>query len=409
MTKVLPFQSARGDASTLHHWIKPWLFSILILPQGIYLGFISTVLPFLLSRASVPVDRIARTTSLLSIPWILCFLWAPLVDTLLRRRAWLVLSACAVAFCLCFGLPLAKAGNVTLLLLPGIGGAVAGSIVLTACGGLIVTTLSDPAQAKASAWYEAGKLTGSAISAALLIWLAIHVSTIYLDSAVAVLVAVPALAAFTIFEVPPQKSTLLKTRVSEIGSEINALVRIPAKGWGILLLASPVGTASAIALLPAVASRYGVGSNGVIWVNGIGGGVLLALGAICSTLLPDSWNRRITYIGAGLSNALASMILLSFNKPWGYFVGTILYLSTAGLCWARFAALVAEIVGPSRPNAAARYSIVATAGNIPLVYMVFLDGIGFKHFGIGGLFAMDAGGNLILALIFVLFRVFHHK
>jgi hypothetical protein len=50
------------------HWPKPWLFALLILPLGIYTGFIWTPLPFLLSSSGVTVDRIARLEALLFLP-----------------------------------------------------------------------------------------------------------------------------------------------------------------------------------------------------------------------------------------------------------------------------------------------------------------------------------------------------
>lgn len=43
----------------VHRWPAPWLFGVLILPLGIYVGYFSTALPFLLSKAGVPVEEIA--------------------------------------------------------------------------------------------------------------------------------------------------------------------------------------------------------------------------------------------------------------------------------------------------------------------------------------------------------------
>ena len=54
-------------------WPTPWVFGVLILPLGVYVGYFSTALPFLLSRAGVSVDEIARIGSLLYVPPILMF------------------------------------------------------------------------------------------------------------------------------------------------------------------------------------------------------------------------------------------------------------------------------------------------------------------------------------------------
>src|SRR6266478_1564019 len=78
-------------------WPAPWLFGLLTLPLGVYVGFIWTALPLLLSQAGLTIRQIARINALLQVPPILLFLWTPVVDVKLRRRTWLVLGASATA------------------------------------------------------------------------------------------------------------------------------------------------------------------------------------------------------------------------------------------------------------------------------------------------------------------------
>jgi len=49
----------------------------------------------------------------------------------------------------------------------------------------------------------------------------------------------------------------------------------------------------------------------VMWINGIGGGALLALGSLFGAIIPGDWDRRLTYAAAGLTNALATCVLLA--------------------------------------------------------------------------------------------------
>jgi hypothetical protein len=67
--------------------------------------------------------------------------------------------------------------------------------------------------------------------------------------------------------------------------------------WSTLLLGASGGTGAAQSLLLAITSHYGVGASGVMWTNGVGGGVMLALGALCGALVPGDWDRRLTYAG----------------------------------------------------------------------------------------------------------------
>ena len=128
---------------------------------------------------------------------------------------------------------------------------------------------------------------------------------------------------------------------------------------------------------------------------------MLGLGSLCGVLIPGDWDRRLTYAGAGLTNALAVFVLLSASRPSVYLSGTVLYMITEGFCWARFSALTVEIVGVETRDASTLYSVLSAAGTIPLLYMIRLDGFGFSKFGTHGLLWMDAAGNLLVFAVVI--------
>jgi hypothetical protein len=183
---------------------------------------------------------------------------------------------------------------------------------------------------------------------------------------------------------------------SPIGKELSAVVRSPVRRWSTLLLLAPGGTGAAQTLLPAIASHYGVGTSGVMWMNGVGGGVMLALGSLSGSLIPGDWDRRLTYAAAGLANAVAAIVLLGAYRPSVYSVGTAFYLATEGLCWARSIALMVEIVGVDTLDASTLFSVLNAAVTIPVLYMIKLDGVGFSRFGTRGLLWTDAGANVLV-------------
>ncbi len=123
---------------------------------------------------------------------------------------------------------------------------------------------------------------------------------------------------------------------------------------------------------------------------------MLALGSLSGALIPGNWDRRLTYAAAGLTNALAVLVLLVANHPSVYLVGTAAYLATEGLCWARSIALMVEIVGVETRDASALYSVLNAIVTIPLLYMIRLDGFGFSKFGMHGLLWTDAAANLLV-------------
>ncbi|HEV2288624.1 MAG TPA: MFS transporter [Candidatus Acidoferrales bacterium] len=390
---------------------SPWLFSLLILPLGIVVvGFNFTAFPLLLAQAGVPVDRIASISSIINLPGVIGFLFAPIVDIKFRRRTWLVLASFGTALSACLYFPLIGASHLILMTALVLAGGLITFLVGAACGGLIVKTLSESAQSKAAGWMMAGQLGGGALGAAVILWLAARVPVATVGVCVAILVALPGLVAFTIAEPSPQPSAWFQGRLPQIGKELWAVVRSPERRWGTLLLLAPGGTGAAQILLPAVASHYGVGTSGVMWMNGVGGGALLALGSLGGALIPGNWDRRFTYAAAGLTNALAAFVLLVANRPSIYLAGTALYLVTQGLCWARSTALVVEIVGVETGDASTLYSVLNAIVTIPLLYMIRLDGFGFGRFGMHGLLWIDAGANLLVfGVVAVVFMAYGLK
>jgi MFS transporter, PAT family, beta-lactamase induction signal transducer AmpG len=388
-------------------WPAPWVFSLLILPLGIIVGFKTTPLPFLLARAGVPVDRIARVTSLVGLPGVFVCLWAPIADIKLRRRTWLAIAAFATALSFCIYVPLVGAAHVNLMTALILAGGVADSLVAAACGGLIVRALSIPDQAKASAWFQVGLLGGGALGGAAVMWLAARLPLFLVGAVVAVLIALPGFFAFTIPEPPPLPSPWFQGRFRQIGRELWAVVRLPERRWGTLLLLAPGSTGAAAYLLPAIASHYGVGANGVMWINGLAGGLVVALGALCGAFVPSDWDRRLTYVGAGMTNGLAALVLLAMNRPSVYLMGTLLYLVTSGLCGARWTALMVEIVGSDTRDASTVYGALNAVASISIFYMIWLDGVGFHKFGTHGLLWTDAGANLLVfAVVASVFAIY---
>jgi PAT family beta-lactamase induction signal transducer AmpG len=388
-------------------WPTPWVFSLLILPLGMYVGFIWTALPFLLSRAGVPVEQIARIGALLQLAPILMFLWTPIVDVKLRRRTWLVIAASVTALCMWVACSLLGGSHLKMLTAFLLGGGVFVALVMASCGGLMITMLSASEQSKASAWNQAGNFGGGVLGAAVVLWLIDRFSLPLVGLAAAALVALPAYVALTIAEPLPRSSPWLRGRLSEIRREGLAVLRSPKRRWSVLLLIAPGSTCAAQPLLPALASHYGVGGTGVMWTNGVAGGIVLALGSLSGVLVPGDWDRRLTYAGAGLTNALGAIVLLLANRPSVYFWGTLLYLLTTGFCNARYVALILDIVGTEGHDTSTWYAALTAVGNIPIASMIWFEGKTFQSFGTHGLLWTDAAANLVVFAIVALVFATH--
>lgn len=141
------------------------LIGALYFTQGIPLGLAMEALPGLLRQQGAPLDRLAFLP-LVGLPWVLKFLWAPLVDNrwsprLGRRRSWVLPMQGLVLVCLLGAAALGLSGDtagpaVVLFALASLASATQD----TATDGLAVERFAGPDLARANGLQVAGTMTG---------------------------------------------------------------------------------------------------------------------------------------------------------------------------------------------------------------------------------------------------------
>ena len=177
-----------------------------------------------------------------------------------------------------------------------------------------------------------------------------------------------------------------------------------------LVVVFPMSSGAAVGLLPGVAREYGVNGEHVAWVNGLGGALLMAGGSLAATLIPARVRAAVAYLSVGLVNAGALGVLwLGPLLPSTYYVGLTLYLFTIGTGYAMFTAVVLEFLGRSGKSGSGRYSIINSLGNVPVLYMLVLDGWGGEKWGARGLAGTEAVVGAVGALILLAYFVTRKK
>jgi len=380
----------------------PWIFGITVLPYGVFFGFITIAMPYLLRNAGVSVERIAGVSALALTPPVWYFLWAPLADVGFNKRAWLVLMSALSAGCLGAALwqPLtANLGHFVALI---IGGSILSTIVGAANGGLMAVTMPDTHRGRAGGWFQAGYTGGGALGAGFMLWLSPSVSTRTVALTGALMIFLPSLAAFLVPE-PDSPHKPGKELFREIVRDVGAIFKSRTNLAGLAILGCPLGAAAAANLFSGIALDYHASVNTVVWISGFGGGMFTALGSLAGGWICDRMSRRLAYaLGALLSAICAIGMLLGPLSAATFALGASLYLIVQGLSFATYSSLTLELVGPAGRSAATRQTLYAAVGNAPVMYMTWLDGQGYKHFGTWGLLGADALSNLIAAAIVLL-------
>lgn len=138
----------------------------------------------------------------------------------------------------------------------------------------------------------------------------------------------------------------------------------------------------------------------VAWMNGLGGALLMAAGSLAAASIPARFRASVAYLTVALVNAATLGVLwLGPLRPWAYYLGLTLYLFTIGAGYAMFTAVLLEFMGDSGKSGSGRYSIINSMGNVPVVYMIALEGWGGNKWGARGIAGTEAVAGAAAAVI----------
>jgi MFS family permease len=162
---------------------------------------------------------------------------------------------------------------------------------------------------------------------------------------------------------------------------------------GFLFFLTPIGSGALMNLFTAVATDFHASPNIVVWVVAIAG-LLTPAGALIGGFVCDRVSRWLVYPIGGLLAAAAASLMLSLPlAPSSYAIGAAAYALTTGFCYAAFMALAFELLGAGAATSGTQFTLFMAATNVPVAYMISLDGMGHKWWGVHGMIAVDAVAN----------------
>jgi len=382
---------------------RPWLFGLLVAPVAVVSnGIVGGALAYLMRSQGISPAREGSIVALLNLPSTIYFLWSPVTDFWIRRRTWIMVAAAAAAAAMLAAFhqsSLAASRTVGLIFLS----ACLGQLIVAGCGGMMGNLQGESHRRRAGSFYQGGSLAFGALAVFVLVGLAERLRLGALGWIAAAMIALPAVAALA----QPEQ---LRAETHGAGETLKRIWR-EFKGtflrWKAipytLTITFPMGSGALIGLLPGLASDYRMSGRQVAWINGLGGALLMAAGALSASLISTRVRAPVAYLLVCLTNALATAVLwLGPQRPMVYIAGVVLYLFTIGATYAMFTAVVLEFLGSSGRSGSSRYSIINSLGNLPVAYMSFVDGRAYAHWGPRGMPGADAllsvaGAALLLA------------
>jgi PAT family beta-lactamase induction signal transducer AmpG len=381
---------------------RPWLFGLLIAPSAVLAnGIVQGALSYLFRQQGVAIDRSSEIIALLILPQSIYFLWSPITDFWIERRAWLITGAVAAGLIMAAAFHTPRLDTKTAVTLMFLSACFC-QLVVASCGGMMGNLHGEAARRKASSFFQAGSLAFGAVAIFVMASLAQRISMGSLGWVAAALIALPAFGALATPKQTHESGQEIKHKFSTIWHEVKlTFFRWRALPYTLVML-FPMGSGAAIGLLPGIAQDYHVSGQHMAWMNGIGGAFLTAAGSLAATFIPTRISASVAYLSFCLINEMTLLVLwLCPPSPVTYFIGATLYLFTIGTCYAMFTAVVLEFLGHSGKSGSGRYSIINSLGNVPVAYMTVVDGYGGKLWGARGLAGTDAvvgalGGAILL-------------
>jgi PAT family beta-lactamase induction signal transducer AmpG len=384
-----------------------WLFSLVLLAGSVG-PFVLVAMPFLLRREGISVEVIARISAVAMSPFILMFLWSPVVDVILSRRNWVIVGNLLAAVFLFVGILLPRPQYLWLFTAMLFMGNMAISIYAIALNGLMAVLVPEGARGKGAAWFQIGNFGTVPLLAGAEFWFIAHLPLRSAAAAIAAMSFLPSLLILFVHE-PARPLAVNRAHMRDMFSDIAAVLRKRQTWLGFLFLLSPIAYCAAYSLFSGIGVDFHASPRAVQWVTGIPGGVIsVMLGSWVGGMMCDRWPKRVAFISTGAFAALVAAVMAAAPLvPATFVVGVFLYEFAFGASLSTGFALCLELTGFNPKIAGTCMALFNSASAAPQSYMAIVDGRGYGLWGVRGLLGVDASclfaAAALLAIVYLVF------
>jgi MFS transporter, PAT family, beta-lactamase induction signal transducer AmpG len=401
----------------------PALFLFLDLPYGAVVGYATIAMPLWLRAGGMSLGEIGTVSAIVFAPLTLKLAWVPLVDLVGTRRRWyLTMTAGTAALLIAASLVPDPIRHIWLYAALVALAVTTATTAHAANGALMAITTQPEHKGAAGGCSMASNLGGTGLLAALAINVERNVSMRASGLLLAAIVVASGALALRIAEPLREGVAGSAGRLRAVGRQLWAMakdlwstIRSREGFTGLVISIAPVGLGALTNLFSGMAADFAASASVVEWVNGVGGGITGAIGAIAGGWIADRMSRRLAYaLAGGLTGLSAVAMLLAPLTPATYTWGTLAYSTMNGIAFATWAGMVLEIVGPGAATAT-KWALFNAAANLAISGATWADGI-FGDVspwpslrGSRGSLAMDAaltavGIAVLLAMVAVMRR-----
>jgi MFS transporter, PAT family, beta-lactamase induction signal transducer AmpG len=373
-----------------------WILGMAGLSFGFVGGYVAFALPQALAARHVPEPAIATASAIALSPSFYAFLLSPMLDVWWSRRTYALLLWTLAAILTAASTLLL--GHLQALEIVAALGFAANQLASAALGGWLSTVCGRDQENSLSAWLTVSNIAGFGLFAIAGGELLRNLSS----GPAAVLIALLILAPLAILPWIPAAAPdhrLVGESFRQFLGDLWALLRRREVLVAIALFVAPCATFSLTNMVGGFGADFSVSPRTVSLLGGAG----VTVAGVCGSLmLPPLARRmplRILYLSIGVGGSLFTMLMLLLPHVPSTFALLVLGENTVQACAiACSLGITFEAIGAQNPLAATNYAVLNAAYNVPITYMLLVDGSGYERWGVAGALAVDALVGLIACL-----------
>jgi MFS transporter, PAT family, beta-lactamase induction signal transducer AmpG len=375
-----------------------WLMGFTNSIYGFAYAVVLVTVPQLLAAHGVAEPVIANLTALALIVSLAAFAVAPVLDTLMSRRAWAIALAFAVSGLTFSVLTLPNASPILAPLLAA--DALVASLYCAAIGGWLGAALPKGSDETIGTWFTIGNGFGFGLGAISQFWLMSHLPNALGAATIAGATLVP-LAIMPLMPAPNAGRRAVHESFGNLARDLAQLVRRPVVLRILLMFVLPCAAFTLTNAFGGIGRDFHASEGLVDVANGIGATVIGFVASLAARLLLKRLPAPLLYLGIGVIGAAFTLSLLALARtPTTYLMAVVGENMAQSIAQVSQNAIVFRSIPEGSPLASSQFGLLSTALVIPYAYMQMLDGYGYKLAGgVAGSFAMDAVVSLAACIL----------
>jgi MFS transporter, PAT family, beta-lactamase induction signal transducer AmpG len=375
-----------------------WLMGFTNSIYGFAYAVVLVTVPQLLAAHGVAEPVIANLTALALIVSLAAFAVAPVLDTLISRRAWAIALALAVSGLTFSVLILPNASPILAPLLAT--DALVASLYCAAIGGWLGAALPKGSDETIGTWFTIGNGFGFGLGAISQFWLMSHLPNTLGAATIAGATLVP-LAIMPLMPAPDAGRRAVHESFGNLARDLTQLVRRPVVLRILLMFVMPCAAFTLTNAFGGIGRDFHASEGLVDVANGVGATVIGFVASLAARLLLKRLPAPLLYLGIGVIGAAFTLSLLALARtPTTYLMAVVGENMAQSIAQVSQNAIVFRSIPEGSPLASSQFGLLSTALVIPYAYMQMLDGYGYKLAGgVAGSFAMDALVSLAACIL----------